>query len=143
MRDENTLKLMADSAIQFFSWYTEGDDMKTDELSTVLAEAIRTFEEEEMAVRPAQVTVMIGEELVLVHLTGVLSSSERALARTDIGQAVLMRFNTLLFNSGSDPSIKEQVSKALEREVIDVTTSLSPLTGSLIVVFSLGAQLVV
>ena len=115
--------------------------METDQLSTTLAEAIRKFEEEEMAVRPAQVTVMIGEELVLVHLKGVLSPSEQALARTDIGQAVLLRFNTLLFNSGSDPSITEQVSKALEREVIDVMTSLSPLTGSLIVVFSLGKRL--
>ena len=111
--------------------------METERLSTTLAEAIRTFEEEEMGIPSAQITVMVEEYLVMVHIHGVLSPSERALAATDFGQAILQRFNVLLFNSGSDPSIKQQVSDALKREVVDVQTTLSPLTGSLVVIFSL------
>ena len=115
--------------------------MELRELSASLAEAIERFEEEEMGVRPSQVTVMVEEDLVMVHLKGILSPSERELARTDEGQATLQRFNTLLFNAGSVPSIKEQVCGTLKREVVDVQSTLSPLTGSLVVVFSLGEVL--
>ena len=115
--------------------------MDTKLLSDTLAEAIRKFEEEEMRVQPDHVTVMMEEDLVLVHVKGVLSSSERDLARTDAGQAILQRFNTLLFNSGSSPSVRELITESLKREVVDVQTALSPLTGSLAVVFSLGQAL--
>ena len=53
----------------------------------------------------------------------------------------MQRFNNLLFNEGSVPSIKDQVAQTLKRTVLDVQTSLSPLTGSLVVVFMLGGVL--
>ena len=115
--------------------------MELEKLSASLSEAISKFEEEEMGVRPAETSVLVQEDLVMVHLKGVLSPSEQALARTDVGQAILQRFNNLLFNAGSCPSVREQISSALEREVVDVQTTLSPLTGSLVVVFSLGQVL--
>jgi uncharacterized protein YbcI len=92
-------------------------------------------------VRPSRVTVMVEEDLVVVHLREVLPPSERALARTEAGQALLQRFSTLLFNSGSSPSVMEQVSQVLRREVVEVQTSLSSLSGSLVVVFALGEAL--
>ena len=113
--------------------------MELEALSSLLAEAVVRFEEREMGLRPAEVKVMVEDELVLVHLKGVLSPSERELARTEAGQSILQRFNTLLFNWGSEPSIKDQVADAVGREVVDLQTSLSPLTGSLLVVFTLGA----
>lgn len=113
-------------------------EWSVEQLSSSLAETIARFEEEEMGVRPSRVTVMVEEDLVIVHLREVLSPSERALARTEAGQAMLQRFNTLLFNSGSSPSVMEQVSQVLKRQVVEVQTSLSSLSGSLVVVFSLG-----
>ena len=112
-----------------------------EQLSSSLAQTIARFEEEEMGIRPSRVTVMVEEDLVVVHLREVLSLSERALARTEAGQAMLQRFNTLLFNSGSSPSVMEQVSQVLRREVVEVQTSLSSLSGSLVVVFALGEAL--
>ena len=112
-----------------------------EQLSTSLAEAISRFEEEEMGVRPTAVRVLVEEDLVMVHVKEVLSPSERAMARTEGGQAILQRFNAMLFDGGSCPSVREQVSGALHREVVDVQTTLSPLTGSLVAVFSLGTQL--
>lgn len=113
-------------------------EWSVEQLSSSLARTISRFEEEEMGVRPSRVTVMVEEDLVVVHLREVLSPSERALARTEAGQAMLQRFNTLLFNSGSSPSVMEQVSQVLRREVVEVQTSLSSLSGSLVVVFALG-----
>jgi len=112
-----------------------------DRLSASLAEAIARFEEEEMGIHPTSVNVMVEEDLVMVHLKEVLSPSERTLARTETGQAILQRFSARLFDGGSSPSIREQVSKTLEREVLDLQTTLSPLTGSLVAVFSLGGAL--
>jgi len=111
-----------------------------DQLSASLAEAIARFEEEEMGIRPGGVKVLVEEDLVMVHLREVLSPSERALAQTETGQAILQRFNARLFDGGSSPSIKEQISRALGREVLDVQTSLSPLTGSLVVIFTLDRK---
>lgn len=116
-------------------------EWSVEQLSSSLAKTIARFEEEEMGVRPSRVTVVVEEDLVIVHLREVLSPSERALARTEAGQAMLQRFNTLLFNSGSSPSVLEQVSQVLRREVVEVQTSLSSLSGSLVVVFSLGEEL--
>jgi uncharacterized protein YbcI len=110
-------------------------------LSSSLAASIARFEEEEMGVKPARVTVMVEEDLVMVHLKEVLSLSERALASTESGQALLQRFNTSLINAGSFPSIRDQVSQALQREVVEVQISLSSLSGSLVIVFTLGQRL--
>ena len=111
-----------------------------EQLSASLAQAIARFEEEEMGIRPAHVKVLVEDDLVLVHVKEVLSPSERVLARTEAGQAILQRFNAMLFAGGSSPSIREQISRALGREVLDVQTTLSPLTGSLVAVFPLGSQ---
>jgi len=113
-------------------------EWSVEKLSSSLAETIARFEEEEMGVRPSRVTVVVEDDLVIVHLRDILSPSERALARTEAGQAMLQRFNTLLFNSGSSPSVMEQVAQVLKRQVVEVQTSLSSLSGSLVVVFSLG-----
>jgi len=112
-----------------------------DRLSASLAETIARFEKEEMGIHPTDVNVMVEGDLVMVHLKEVLSPSERTLARTEAGQAILQRFNARLFDGGSSPSIREQVSRTLEREVLDLQTTLSPLTGSLVAVFSLGEEL--
>jgi uncharacterized protein YbcI len=109
-------------------------------LSATLARTIARFEEEQMGVRPADIRVLVEDDLVMVHLKEVLSPSEREMARTEAGQTVLQRFNAMLFDGGSSPSIREQVCQALGRQVVDVQTTLSPLTGSLVVVFSLGSQ---
>ncbi len=111
--------------------------MKVEELSATLAAVIMKFEKEEMGVTPADVTVMIAGDLIVVHVKEVLSPSERILAQTATGQAVLQRFKKLLFEAGSNPSIREQVSQAVDRQVLEVQTSLSPLTGSLVVVLTL------
>ncbi len=113
-------------------------EWSVEQLSSSLARTIARFEEEEMGVRPSRVTVMVEDDVVIVHLREVLSPSERALARTEAGQAMLQRFNTLLFNSGSSPSVMAQVAQVLRREVVEVQTSLSALSGSLVVVFALG-----
>ena len=111
--------------------------MRLEELSASLAGAVMEFEEKHMGVRPAEVTVMMEGDIVLVHLKGVLSPSERSLAKSTVGHAVLQQFNNLLFDFGSSPSVSDQVSRAVQRQVLEVQTSLSPLTGSLVVVFTL------
>jgi len=111
-----------------------------DQLSASLAQAVARFEEEEMGIHPAHVRVLVEEDLVMVHIKEVLYPSERNLARTEAGQTILQRFNARLFDGGSSPSIKEQVSRAFGREVLDIQTTLSPLTGSIVAVFMLGPR---
>ena len=113
-------------------------EWSVEQLFSSLARTIARFEEEEMGVRPSRVTVMVEEDLVVVHLREVLSPSERALARTEAGQAMLQRFNTLLFNSGSSPSVMGQVAQVGRREVVEVQTRLSSRSGSRVVVFARG-----
>lgn len=111
-----------------------------EELSASLAEVIGRFEAEEMGARPTRVSVMVQDELVVVHLKGVLSPSERDLAKTQTGQAILQRFNNRLFGAGSSPSIREQVAASVGKPVLGVQTALSPLTGSLVVLFELESE---
>ena len=50
-------------------------EWSVEQLSSSLAQTIARFEEEEMGVRPSRVTVMVEEDLVVVHLREVLSPS--------------------------------------------------------------------
>jgi uncharacterized protein YbcI len=111
---------------------------RVEHLSSGLAEAIAQFQEEEMGTRPAEVSVTVGEDLVMVHLKDVLTPSERSLARTEAGQAVLQRFNTLRFNAAPSDKVQHEVAQTLNREVVEVLTNLSPLSGSLVVIYMLG-----
>lgn len=110
-----------------------------EELSASLAQVIGRFEAQEMGVTATRVSVVIQGDLVLVHLKGVLSPSERDLAQTQEGQAILQRFNNMLFGAGS-PSIREQVAASVGKPVVEVQTTLSPLTGSLVVLFTLETE---
>jgi hypothetical protein len=83
-------------------------------------------------------TLLVEEDLVVVRVKGVLPPSEEAPA--DVAQTILERFDKVLAGAGSSPSIKEQVSGALKREVVDVRTALSPITGSLVAMFLLGRK---
>ena len=83
-------------------------------------------------------TLLVEEDLVVVRVKGVLPPSEEAPA--DVAQAIVERFNKVLVGAGSGPSIKEQISSALKREVVDVQTALSPITGSLVAMLLLGRK---
>jgi uncharacterized protein YbcI len=82
---------------------------RVEHLSSVLAEAIAQFQEEEMGTRPAEVSMTVGEDLVMVHLKDVLTPSEHSLARTEAGQAVLQRFNTLRFNAAPSDKVQQSI----------------------------------
>jgi uncharacterized protein YbcI len=112
--------------------------MDLKQLSDSLAARIASFREEDMGTRSGEVVVVVERDLCMIHIKEALSPSERILARSETGQALLQRFNNRLFNEGSEPSIKDEVASTLKRKVLDVQTSLSPLTGSLVVVFMLG-----
>ena len=111
--------------------------MDLKQLSESLAARIASFRTEQMDASSGEVVVVVERDLCMVHIKEALSPSERILARSEGGQALLQRFNNRLFNEGSVPSIKDEVACTLKRKVLDVQTSLSPLTGSLVVVFML------
>lgn len=112
--------------------------MENAELQTAIAGLVERFEREEMGAQPTAVNVMVRGGVVIVHLKEVLPAAQKHLALTERGQDLVAKFATMLFRGGARPSVEQLISRMIGKEVLDVQTAISPLTGSIVAMFELG-----
>ena len=67
-----------------------------------VAEAAAAFEKQRTGHAPQAVTVVLGDETLVITLHGALSPAERALAQTPEGAAQVQDFHRQLFNDSAD-----------------------------------------
>ncbi len=107
------------------------------DLKDTICEEITKFQELQMGIVPRKATVMIEEDMIVVHLKEMLSPAENHLALSQKGQYLLMEFNVLLFE-GPRQYLEDVIVETMGRKVVDVQTAISPLTGSIVALFMLG-----
>src|SRR5689334_17611734 len=73
-----------------------------------IAEAAAAFEQQRTGHRPSSVSVVLGEDVLVVTLHGALSPAERALATNPAGAAYLQEFHRELFLSSS-ASLRQEI----------------------------------
>ena len=105
-------------------------------LRAVISQTIGQFEEKQMGVKPKEVKVIIDSDLIIIHLKEMLSPAEKHLALSEKGQSILQHFNNMLFED-AQPLIEDLVVETMGKDMVDVQTAISPLTGSIVAVFSL------
>ena len=108
------------------------------DLQEELVELLERFEREQMQLTPSKTTVALVDDLLVAHLQGIMSQAEKALAATRDGQVLMQQFNELLFAHVWD-ELKGRAEERLGRRVVDVQTTLSPKSGSIVAVFTLEA----
>jgi len=94
-----------------------------------LAEVSTALQQKTTGRTPSSVTVMLGDETLVIALHGVLSPAERALANTEAGAAVVQDYHRQLFVHSLD-SLRENIQQITGVKVCDGTAEVMPLSGT-------------
>lgn len=102
-----------------------------------IARAARAFEQRATGRLPISVTVVLGEDTLVITLHGTLSAAEAAIAKSREGAARLREFHRQLFTTASDP-LRLEITRITGVEVLEATAELATSTGTVVQVFSLA-----
>lgn len=113
------------------------------ELETHIAEQLRrmasSMQKERTGLAPEAVTVVLGEDTLVVTLHGALTPAEMALCGTPAGTTQVQEFHRQLFASSSD-SMQQEIKKITGRDVREATAEIETKTGTLVHAFTTGSM---
>ena len=109
--------------------------VKNSKMAQQIAQAAMAFEQERTGQAPKSVTVVLGENTLVITLHGALSAAEQALARSPEGAAKVQEFHRQLFVNASD-SLRQQIKRITGVEVREATAEVEPATGTVVGVFT-------
>ena len=102
-----------------------------------IAEAAVQFEQKRTGHVPDSVTVVPGNDTLVITLHGALSPAERALAQTPDGETQVQEFHRQLFRNSAD-SLRQDIKRITGVDVREATTEVETRTGTVVQVFSSG-----
>jgi uncharacterized protein YbcI len=102
-----------------------------------VAEAAAAFEQRRTGHVPRSVSVVLGEETLVITLHGALSPAEKALAQTPEGASQLEEFHRQLFNGSSD-WLRNEIKRITGVEVREAKAEIETKTGTIVQVFTTG-----
>ncbi len=88
---------------------------------------------------PTAVTVVMGEETVVITLHGALSPAEKALSRTPEGAAQVQEFHRQLFANSID-GLRSEIERITGRTVREMAAEIETATGAVVHAFTSGAM---
>ena len=104
-----------------------------------LAEVASTMQEQRTGHAPQAVTVVLGEDTLVVTLHGALTPAEKALAKDPAGAARVQEFHRQLFANSSD-AFRREIKRITGRDVREAAAEVEASTGSVVHAFSTGAM---
>jgi uncharacterized protein YbcI len=104
-----------------------------------IAEAALAFHEKRTGHTPTSVTVVLGEDTLVITLHGALSPAEQVLARSQVGAAQVREFHRELFIN-SAATLREEIQRITGVEVREAVAEVEPTIGSVVQVFTTGAM---
>jgi uncharacterized protein YbcI len=109
------------------------------DMAEQVAQAARAFQQQRTGHMPKAVTVVLGEDTLVITLHDALSPAEKALAQSAAGAAQVQEFHRQLFSSSAE-SLREEIKRITGREVREAVAEVEPATGSLVQVFTTGTM---
>jgi uncharacterized protein YbcI len=95
------------------------------------------FERRRTGNSPKSVTVVLGENTVVITLHGALSPAEQAMAKSPAGAAEVQEFHRQLFDSSAD-SLRREIKRITGVEVREAAVEVEPSTGTVVKAFATG-----
>lgn len=102
-----------------------------------IARAARVFEFERTGRMPKSVTVVLGQETVVITLHDALSPAERAMAQSPSGAAQVQELHRRLFDNSSD-ALRKEIKRITGVEVSEAGIEVEPTTGTVVKAFTSG-----
>lgn len=104
-----------------------------------LAAVIEKYQLERTGHAPTSVSVILGEDTLVVTLRDALTKAERTLAQTPEGAAQVQEFHRKLFASSEDQLCAE-ILRITGRKVQESAAEIQPDTGTVVHAFTTGAM---
>jgi uncharacterized protein YbcI len=114
-------------------------DKTQSNIAEQLALAARQFHEQRTGHAPKAVTVVVGEDTLVVTLHDALTPAEKALAKSSQGAARLQEFHRQLF-ANSTAELWQEIKRITGRDVREAAAEIETETGSVILAFGSGAM---
>ena len=102
-----------------------------------IAEAANRFQMQRTGHMPQSVTVVLGEDTLVITLHGALSAAEKVLAQSAQGAAQVQEFHRQLFASSSD-ALRQEITRITGVEVQEAAAEVEPATGTVVHAFTTG-----
>src|SRR5207249_9108432 len=93
-----------------------------------LARVASRFQEERTGHAPKAVTVVLGEDMLVVTLHDALTPAEKALAQSREGAARVQEFHRQLFANSTD-DMRQEIKRLTGREVRESVAEIETATG--------------
>lgn len=102
-----------------------------------IARAASNYEFERTGRRPGSVTVVLGQDTVVITLHEALSPAERALAKSPTGAAQVQELHRRLFDDSSE-SLRKEIKRITGVDVSEASIEVEPTTGTVVKAFASG-----
>jgi uncharacterized protein YbcI len=103
-----------------------------------LARVASRLQEQRIGHPPKAVTVVLGDETLVVTLHGALTQAERALSQTEVGATQVQEFQRQLFANSTD-ELPQEIRRITGREVREAGAEIEIATGTITHAFTTGA----
>ena len=104
-----------------------------------LAQAASEFQQKRTGHTPRAVSVVLGEDTLVITLHEALSPAEKVLAQSAVGAAKVQDFHRQLFSSSAE-SLRHEIKRITGRDVREAAAEVEPITGSVVQVFTTGTM---
>jgi uncharacterized protein YbcI len=115
------------------------DDRHTGTTGEQIAQLVCAFQHKSTGHMPKAVSVILGEDTLVVVLHGGLTPAERALAKSAAGAAQVQDFHRQLFAASSE-SLRGEIKRITGRQVREGAAEIEPTTGSIVHAFTSGTM---
>ncbi len=102
-----------------------------------IAEAALAFHEKRTGHTPTSVTVVLGQDTLVITLHGALSPAEQVLVQSQVGAAQVREFHRELFIN-SAVALRQEIKRITGVDVREAVAEIEPIIGSVVQVFTTG-----
>ena len=104
-----------------------------------LAEMASVLQHQRTGHAPRAVSVVLGEDTLVVTLQDALTPAEKALAQSPAGAAQVQEFHRQLFANSSE-SMRQEIKRIAGRDVREAVAEIETATGAVVHAFTSGAM---
>src|SRR5690348_4570761 len=102
-----------------------------------IAQAAIAFEKGRTGHALERVTVVLGNDTLVITLHGALSPAEKVLARSPAGAAQVQEFHRQLFANSAE-ELRQEIKRITGAKVREAAAEVEPATGTVVKVFTTG-----
>ncbi len=104
-----------------------------------IAEIASALQEQRTGHAPTAVTVVLGDDTLVVTMLDALTPAEKTLARSPAGAAQVQEFHRQLFANSSE-SLRQEIKRITGRDVREAAAEVETATGTVVHAFTTGAM---